>query len=97
MRESHGVGLIAHADALQTLSLRVFKRKSYDALHALARVDVFLHSNLVRGVFLKKAADADIQALGVFAENHQTNIFFGTPAQWRKSLVQEFHRSRVHV
>src|ERR1700722_4266871 len=97
MRESHGIGLIAHAHALQTLALRVLKRESYDALHTFAGVDVFLDSNFVSRALLKKTANSDIQALGIFAKNYQANIFFRAPVQRRKPLVEKFHWSRVHV
>src|ERR1700688_327363 len=84
-------------DALQTLALRVFKRKAYDTLHTFAGVDVFLHSNFVRSVLLKKPADADIQALGIFTKHHQTNIFFRAPVQRRKPFVKKFHWSGVNI
>src|SRR6202035_4218187 len=75
VREGHGIGFIAHAHALRTLALRVFKRKPYDALNAFARVYVFLYSNFVRSALLKKSANPDIQTLGIFTKNHQPNIF----------------------
>src|SRR5438876_3660864 len=71
MREGHGVGLVAHAQALPTVLPGVLERVANDALHALSGVDVLLNGNFVGGVLLEDPANTDIQAFGVLPENDQ--------------------------
>src|SRR5437879_2427796 len=75
MREGHGVGLVAHAQALPTVLPGVLERVANDALHALSGVDVLLNGNFVGGVLLEDPANTDIQAFGVLLQN--------LPCLWR--------------
>src|SRR5260370_8965687 len=89
VRKGHGVGLVAHADALQAVPASVFERIADDAFDALARIHVLLNGDLVRCVLFEEPANANIKSLGVFAENHQTNVFFGAIAEGSEALVKE--------
>src|SRR6266550_3301387 len=77
--------------------VRVFERITDNALDAFAGVDVLLNGNLVRRALLEKPANANVEALRVFTEHHQANVFFGAVAQWREPIVQELHRPGVDV
>src|SRR5579863_6560470 len=58
----HGIRLIAHQDTVTRravelgVALAIFERVADDALHALARVDVFLNRNLIRRSLFEDAA-----------------------------------------
>src|SRR5207244_12693023 len=97
MREGHGVGLVAHAQALPTVLPGVLERVANDALHALSGVDVLLNGNFVGGVLLEDPANTDIQAFGVLPENDQADVFLGAAAKRRESLVKQLHGPRVDV
>ena len=43
-------------------------------LHALAGVDLFLDRDLVLGARLEAAADADVEPLGVLAEDDEVDV-----------------------
>ena len=62
-----------------------------DALDAFAGVDVFLDGDFVGSSLLEEATDADVDAFGVFAEDHQANVvgdavFSGVKRSWRSSV-----------
>ncbi len=52
----------------------VIEGMAEDALDAFAGVDVFLDSDLVGSSLLEEAANADIDAFGVFAEDHEVHV-----------------------
>src|SRR5947209_11281557 len=61
MREGHGVGLVAHAQALPTVLPGVLERVANDALHALSGVDVLLNGNFGGGVLIEDPAEVAVQ------------------------------------
>src|SRR6267154_3277228 len=95
--EGHGVGFVAHADALQAVQPGVFERVTDNALHTFARVHVFLNRYFVRRVFLEESADPHIQALGVLAKHRQTDVFLSSVAQGRQSVVEQLDGARVDI
>src|SRR5580704_6451642 len=97
MGKGHGVGFVAHAYALQAVLPRVFKRIADDALDAFAGVDILLDSDLVRCVLLEEATDSHVQPLGVLAENHQADVFFGAVAQGSEPVVKQLDGPGVNV
>src|SRR5437667_11300174 len=97
MREGHGVGLVAHAQALPTVLPGVLERVTNDALHALSGDDVLLNGNFVWGVLLEDPANTDIQAFGVLPENDQADVFLAGSAHIEKSPASQLHASRVAV
>src|SRR5690242_3258085 len=60
MRERHGIGLVAHAHALQAVPFCILERIADDALNPFAGVDVFLDRNLVRSALLESSANTDV-------------------------------------
>ena len=78
MSKGHGVGLVAHAHALQAILPGVLKGIADNALDTFAGVHIFLHSNLVRRIFLEEAAHPHVDAFGILPQDHQADIFFGT-------------------
>src|SRR6267378_1382607 len=93
----HGVGFVAHANALQTSLAGALERVTDDALDAFAGIDVLLNGDLVRRALLEEPADAHVEALGVLAENHQANVFFGAVAQRCEPVVKQFHGPGIDV
>ena len=45
-----------------------------DAVDALVGVDVFLDGDFVGSSLLEETADADVEAFGVFAEDHEIEV-----------------------
>ena len=68
-----------------------------DALNALARVHVFLQGDFIGCVFLENAADADVQAFGIFAEHHEIDVARRAIAQRSERSIQQFHGPGVDV
>src|SRR5260370_6553940 len=97
VRKSHGVGFVAHADALVAVQASVFESVADNALDAFAGVHVLLNGDFVRRAFLEEPANSDIEALGVLAEDHQANVFFGTVPQRSEPVVEEFHWASCDV
>src|ERR1700674_3037802 len=97
VRKGHGVGFVAHTDALQAVQARVFERIADDALHAFAGVHVFLNGDLVRCVLLKEPSDAHVEAGVVLSELHEANVFFGPIAQRSEPVVEQLDGSGVDV
>src|SRR5207249_8184384 len=97
VRKSHGIRLVAHAHALQAVLPRILERIANNALDSFARVNVFLHGNLIGRALLERSANANIKAFRVFAKDDEANIFLGTVSQGRKPIVKQFHRTGVHV
>src|SRR6266852_4667171 len=97
VRKGHGVGLVAHADAFQAVPAGVFERVADDALDAFERIHILLNGDLVQRVLFEEPANANIKSLGVFAENHETNVFFGAIAQRSEALVKQFDGSGVDI
>ena len=65
----HGVGLVDHDD----LFSRDLKRVLDDAGNARKRVEVLLDGDLGLGALLEAASQADVEALGVLADNQQVH------------------------
>ncbi len=97
VRKSHGIGFVAHADALQAVPAGVFESVADDALDAFAGVHVLLNGNFVRRAFLEEPANSDVEALSVLAKDHQANVFFGPVAQRSEPVVEEFDGSGVDI
>src|SRR5216683_6621601 len=97
MRKGHGVGLVAHADALVAVQASVFESVADNALDAFAGVHVLLNGDFVRRAFLEEPANSDVEALGVLAKDHQANVFFGPVAQRSEPVVEEFDGSGVDI
>ena len=95
--EGHGVGFVAHADALQAVLPGVVEGVANDALDAFAGVDVFLDGDLVGSALLEEAADADVEPLGVLAKDDQADVAFGAVAKRGQTIVEQFHRPGVDV
>src|SRR5258708_6523556 len=95
MGEGHGVGLIAHADTLELVLPGVLKSVADDALHSFAGVHVFLNGDFVGSILFEEAANADVQAFSVLAEDHKAYIVRRAIAERRQSVVEKFHRTGV--
>ena len=74
VRVPHGVRLVGHVHGLLAVRLRVLEAGADDALDALARVDVLVDGDLVGRAALELAADADVDALGVLAEDDEVDV-----------------------
>src|ERR1700677_900584 len=78
---SHGIRLIAHEHALagRTIGLgvllTVLEGIADDALHTLARVNVFLRRDFVWRALLEDSASVGVNAFRVFADHHEIHIF----------------------
>src|SRR5215472_3811929 len=70
------IRLVAHAHAIQALAPGEIKGETQDSFHPFASVDIFLHSDLIRSAFLKDAAHADVNPLGVLPYYNETNVAF---------------------
>ena len=79
------------------MRLAVFKGIADDALDALARVDVFLGGDLVGSSLLEDAAGIGINALGVFAEDDEVDVFRFDPLQWAERRVKQADRAHVGI
>src|SRR5207244_10958492 len=97
MREGHGVGLVAHAQALPTVLPGVLERVANDALHALSGVDVLLNGNFVGGALLEDPANTDIQAFGVLPDNEHADDLPGAAANRRDPLTPHRPGPRAHA
>lgn len=72
--ESHGIGFVGHAQAVEFVGASVFESVANDALDAFAGVDVFLCGDFVGRVLFEEAAGAHVNAFGVFAKDDEANI-----------------------
>src|SRR5258708_1743146 len=96
MGEGHGVGLIAHADTPELVLPGVFKSVADDALNSFAGVHVFLNGDFVGSILFEEAANADVQAFSVLAEDHKAYVVCSAIAERRQSVVEKFHRTGVY-
>ena len=78
---------IAVVIALTGVGAGVVEGVADDALDAFAGVDVFLHGDFVGRILFEKAAHANVQAFGVFTEDHHADVFLAAVAQGREFLV----------
>src|SRR5215470_8004257 len=97
MSESHGVGFVAHAYALQSTTLRVVEGVANDPLDSLPGVHVFLDGDLVRCALLEEAADANVQPFRVLAKHHYADVSFGAVAQRCQPVVKQFDGACINV
>ena len=88
MTKWQGVGLVTHADFLQTVLARVFESIDENALHTLSRVDVFLHRNLVRRIALEVPPHSNVRALGILPENHEIDVLLRSVFQGTEPGIQ---------
>src|SRR5258708_36851915 len=93
MGERHGIGLIAHTDALELVLPGVFKSVADDALNSFAGVHVFLDGDFVGSILLEKAANSNVQALSILAEDHEAYVVGSAITKRRQSVVEKFHRT----
>jgi hypothetical protein len=68
-----------------------------DALDAFAGVDVFLDGDLVSSSLLEEAAYTNIEAFGVFAEDHEIDVGGAAIAERGEALVEELGGAGVNV
>ena len=68
-----------------------------DALDAFAGVDIFLDGDFVGSSLSEEAAGADVDAFGVFAEDHEVDVFGGAIAEGSEAIVEEFGGAGVDV
>ena len=95
--ESHGIRFVTHAQALQAVLAGVFESVADDALDPFAGIHVFLNSDLVRGPFLEESANTGVQAFGVFADDHQADVFFRAVAKRGKTVVEQLDGPGIDV
>ena len=88
MSESHSIGFIAHTDALQFVSARIFKSMANDALNPFAGVDVFLDGNFVSGILFEKPTYTNVKTFRVLSKHDEAHIFGGAIAQWRETIME---------
>ena len=97
MAKRHRVGFIAHAHTLEIAGLRIFKGVADDALHALARIQIFLHCDFVGRSLLEIPAHSNVKALGVLAKDHEMDVLLGAIFQRRETLVEKNAGAGVDV
>ena len=56
------------------MALAIFEGIADHALHAFARVDVFLNRDLIRRALLEYAPGIDVNAFGVFAHHDEIDV-----------------------
>jgi len=95
--EGHGVGFVGHAQAFESVGTGVVEGVADDALDASAGVDVFLDGDFVGGALFEEAAGADVDAFGVFAEDHEVDVFGGAIAEGSEAIMKEFGGASVDV
>ena len=78
---AHGVGFIRHVHRVVAVNPGVLEGRTDDALDALARVDVLVDRHLVRGAPLELAPHADVDALGVLAEDDEVHVASAAPLE----------------
>src|SRR2546423_6493006 len=95
--KGHGIGFIAHTNALQLILSGILESIADDPFDALPRIDVFLDGDLLGGIFLEAPAHADVKALRIFANDHHANLFRGAIPEWREPSMQKLHGTRIHI
>src|ERR1700737_2245807 len=95
--KGHGVGFVAHAQAVEFAAAGELEGVADDALDAFAGVDVFLDGDFLGSSFLEEAANADVEAFGVFAEDHEVDVFAGAVAERRKAVVEKLGGAGIDV
>ena len=68
-----------------------------DAFYAFVGVDVFLDGDFVGSVLFEEAAGADVDAFGVFAEDHEVEIPGGAIAERGEAVVEKFGGAGVDI
>ena len=72
----------------QAVGLRELEGVADDPVHALVGVDLFLDRDLVVGPRLEAAADADVEAFGVLAEDDEVDVAAAAVLQRTEPLVR---------
>ena len=68
-----------------------------DAVHALVGVQLFLDRDFVVCAGLEAPADADIEPLGVLAEDDEVDVVWPAVLERTETLVEQPHRPVVDV
>src|SRR5579872_5181199 len=95
--KGEGVRFIAHQHLAELVRARVGKAVADDALHAAARVDVFLYGDLLRIAAPELAAQAGVKPFGIFAKDDEVDVVFAAVAQGRERGIEQFHGAGIHV
>ena len=74
MAVGHGVALVGHAQPPAAVRFRVLERVAHDPVDALVGIDLFLNRDFVGSAGLEPAADANVEALGVLAEDDEVHV-----------------------
>jgi hypothetical protein len=76
---------------------RVVEGEVNDALHALARVDVFLRGDFVGRAHLEVAAHVHVHAFGVLADDGEVDVVGRGVFQRAERGVEQANRAHVGV
>ena len=79
------------------MGARVLEAGADEALDALARVDVLVDGDLVARAALELAAHADVDALGVLAEDDHVDVLRAAVAQRDEAVGERAHGADVRV
>ena len=93
----HGVRLVRHAHFRLAARLRVLEGVADDPVDALEGVQLFLDGDLVVGPRLEAAADADVEAFRVLAEDGEVDVLRLTILERTEPGVEQLHRAVVDV
>ncbi len=93
----HRVALVGHAHAAAACGLRELERVADDPVDALVGVELLLDRDLVVGARLEAAADADVQPLGVLAEDDEVDVRRRAILQRAQPRVEQPHRAVIDV
>ena len=75
---------------------RVFEGRADDPLDAFPRIDVLLYGDLVGGTFLEDPTHADVEPLGILAEDDEVDLLGAVPLQRRQAIMKTADRAQVH-
>src|SRR5271165_2609085 len=77
----HGIRFVGHENSLTRrpvdfrVALTIFKCIADDALHAFARIDVFLNRDLIRSALFENSSGIAVAAFRALADDHEIHIF----------------------
>ncbi len=97
MAVAERIALVAHADPLESLSIRVLICTPDDPLDTFRGVDGALNSDLVRGALLEDATDAYVKAFCVLTKHREAHVIDGFVRQRTEPGVDEPTRPQVDV
>src|SRR5690606_3374507 len=93
----HRVRLVREGDAPAARRMRELERGTDDPLDALPRVHILLDRDLVGRPPLERAAEPDVEAFGVLAEDVQVEVRGADVLERREGWVVETDRAEVDV